>query len=459
MDLTTLILSPKQTENILQPLDKVRFELNEGTPRSGKTSSDAIKMAWFYLQTEDPSHLVLAYSQEQAYRMFVDGEGMGLLHTLGEYCQVKHDEHGDHLLITQPDFNNRQIKVYYKGAGKANAVGAITGLTLGSVVFLEYNLLHKEVILECFRRTMVARNRYHLAEQNPPAPNHPNLELYKQFEDSDQFVFRHWTPHDNPAFTPERLAEVYNQVKNIPYLLNRDWHGNRVLPEGVVYGQFDVTGDNPAHRLESIPSDMTYIETIICADGGTSDATTCSINQIYFRDGKYYGFRIANYYHSNADTKESKAMSDYAVEIIQFIRDVVAVDPRVNDYSELQIDPACKALKLELKKKQVPRIKRADNNAKDKAKYSTGSMSLVEVGIEYGQIILANERFALVDEVPEKLLKYGHGSFLKEVGMYVIDPKTKKPVDKDNHAMDEFRYFNNYFYKKFLKNEFEAVSA
>lgn len=451
---TEVLFSPKQTENILQPLDRVRFELNEGTPRSGKTTSDAVKMAWYYLQTEDPSHLILAYSQEQAFRMFVDGEGFGLMHTLGKLCKIKHDEHGDHLLIRQPDHDNREIKVYYKGGGKVNAVGAITGLSLGSTVMLEYNLLHPDVIAECFRRTMLAKNRYHLAEQNPPAPNHPNLKLFEQFQKDGTFLFRHWTPQDNPRFTQERLDEIYNQVKDIPYLLNRDWYGNRVLPQGIVYGQFDVTGDDPAHRIDSIPSHYQYIETYITADGGVSDATTASINQVYFYQGKYYCFRIANYYHSNSDTHDEKEMSTYAKEIVQFVNDCARIDRRIANYNFFAIDPACKVLKLELKKLGVERLRSADNNSGDKAKSSKGAMSLVMVGLEYGQVMIKNNRFALVDEIPEKLQKYGHGSFLGEVGMYVYDPKTGLPADKDNHAMDEFRYSNNYFYKRYLRNEF-----
>ncbi|MGC5271480.1 hypothetical protein ACPXAU_23795, partial [Salmonella enterica] len=69
--------------------------------------------------------------------------------------------------------------------------------------------------------------------------------------------------------------------------------------------------------------------------------------------------------------------------------------------------------------------------------------------------VLNNGRFALVDDMPDKLLKYGHGDFIREVGLYVINPKTGKPVDAYNHALDEFRYFNNYFYKKYLKNELQ----
>jgi terminase large subunit len=37
---------------------------------------------------------------------------------------------------------------------------------------------------------------------------------------------------------------------------------------------------------------------------------------------------------------------------------------------------------------------------------------------------------------------------LKEIGLYSRDDHGK-PIDKDNHAMDEFRYSVNAFYKKY----------
>ncbi|MGG5306951.1 hypothetical protein IGK38_001616 [Enterococcus pernyi] len=57
-----LQFSQKQIENINQPSEGITFELNEGTPRSGKTTSDIFKMADFYLQSPDQNHLVTAYN-------------------------------------------------------------------------------------------------------------------------------------------------------------------------------------------------------------------------------------------------------------------------------------------------------------------------------------------------------------------------------------------------------------
>ncbi|EPH93031.1 hypothetical protein D922_02234 [Enterococcus faecalis 06-MB-DW-09] len=64
--------------------------------------------------------------------------------------------------------------------------------------FLEFNLLNKAVIEEAFRRTKASSFRYHLAEQNPLAPNHPNLETLNPFNKTGSFKFRHWRPQDNP---------------------------------------------------------------------------------------------------------------------------------------------------------------------------------------------------------------------------------------------------------------------
>ena len=68
--------SEKQQETIRQNIHNVRFEMNEGTPRSGKTTADVFKMANFYLNSPDQNHLISAYNQEQAYRMFIDGDGL-----------------------------------------------------------------------------------------------------------------------------------------------------------------------------------------------------------------------------------------------------------------------------------------------------------------------------------------------------------------------------------------------
>ncbi|KTA67271.1 terminase, partial [Listeria monocytogenes] len=75
-----LVFTPKQQDTITFPFQNVTLEVNEGTPRSGKTTADIFKMAYIYSISEDQNHLVTAYNQEQAFRLFMDGDGFGLMH-------------------------------------------------------------------------------------------------------------------------------------------------------------------------------------------------------------------------------------------------------------------------------------------------------------------------------------------------------------------------------------------
>ena len=407
------------------------------TPRSGKTTADIFKMAGIYVNSPDKNHLVSAYNQEQAYRMFFDGDGLGLTNIFKRNSILKNDRHGDHLLIYTP---TGERKIYFKGGGKANSVGAITGMSIGTIVFLEFNLLHIDFIRECFRRTFAAQWRYHLAEQNPPAPNHPNLEEIERFEKAGTYRFRHWTPKDNPALTEERMAELKAELSQSDYLYKRDWLGQRVMPEGAIYSNFDK--DIHIIKLNKIKGEV--VEAFYVADGGQGDATSCSYNVVTYDskdNGKYRLYRMANYYHSGTDTGITKAMSIYARELKQFVEWCYEMWPDYPKWSYFFVDPACKALREELHLLGVHTDK-ADNNSRDKV---TSNGTKIEVGIERMKSALTRGVYFLVDSGD----KHDHYYFMREVGMYVRNA-AGYPIDKNNHCLDEARYSINYFTRNYL---------
>ena len=422
--MTKLTFSPKQKEVIRAPFD-FTLEVNEGTPRSGKTTAGVFRYAYYLTLTPDENHLVTAYNQEQAYRLFIECDGLGLKHIFGHLCKQKHDDNGDHLEIHTP---NGIKKVYYKGGGKADSHKAITGMSLGSVAFMEINLLHMNMIQECFRRTFAAKMRYHLADLNPPPPNHP---VIKEVFDVQKTRWKHWTIHDNPIITEERKKEIYETLKKSKYLLDRDWYGKRVVPQGVIYSMFDMER-HMANTLLGKPYEMYFV-----ADGGQSDATSCSCNIVTRYKDKFRLNRVAHYYHSGKATGQIKAMSVYAREIKEFVQ--WCRERFGMHFTELFVDPACKSLREELHLVGLD-TRPADNNAKD----IKGSKKGIEVGIERAQNTLSNDQFFLVENH-----KYGHYDFIKEIGMYCRDDNGK-PVDEYNDAMDEFRYSVNYFYKRYV---------
>jgi PBSX family phage terminase large subunit len=420
-----IVFSPKQKEIITAPFTHT-LEANEGTPRSGKTTAGHFRYALYLSLTPDENHLIVAYNQEQAYRLFIDGDGTGLKHIFGDLAKVKHDELGDHLEIHT---TNGLKKVYYKGGGKVDSVKAITGMSLGSVVFCEINLLHMDMIQECFRRTFAARMRYHLADLNPPAPNHPVIE--KVF-DVQKTKWKHWTIHDNPILTEERKKDIYDVLSKNPYLYARDWEGKRVMPEGVIYSMFNMD----KHQQPAILGEP--YELFFVADGGQSDATSVSCNIVTRYNGKFTLNRVANYYHSGKDTGQIKAMSVYAKEIANdFVK--WCTEKFQMRYSEFFVDPACRSLREELHLVGI-QTSGADNNAND----IKGSSKGIEVGIERSQNTITNDQFFLIE-----CDKYDHYNFIKEIGMYCREDNGE-PIDDYNHALDEFRYSVNYFYKRYV---------
>ena len=418
--------SEKQRATIHKPF-KHCLEVEEGTPRSGKTTCAVARFSWFLWNSPDENHIVLAYNQEQAFRLVMDCDGLGLLHIYPGLTEPKHDDYGDYIRLHTPNGDKR---IYYKGAGKADSHKAFTGLSLGSVFFCEINLLHMNAIQEAFRRTMAAKIRWHIADLNPPAPNHPIISEVFDVQDTD---WQHWNPNDNPALTDARKRELYETLKKSKYLFRRDWLGERVIPEGVIYSMFDAN----EHIIPAIPNEQP-IEMFFSGDGGLSDPTSVSCNIITRSNNGarpiYKLYRVANWYYDGGE----KALSTQAREIV---RDFVPYCRNKYNMREScwKIDPACKALRKELEVLGIYTDK-ADNNGRD----IKGSIKGKKVGIEYLQSAMQDGLFHCVEDQ-----KYGHYNFLKEIGLYCVDDNGN-PIDAYDHALDECRYACNYFYKRYV---------
>ena len=420
--------SAKQEGLIMAPFDHA-MDWNEGTPRSGKTTAGTMRFARHLIRSRDALHLVTAYSAEQAYRLIMDGDGMGLLHIFKGHCRVSHDDSGAHLLVRLPD---GEKKVYWKGGGKADSHKAITGMSLGSVYFCEINLLHDTMIQECFRRTYAAKDRWHIADLNPPSPADPCIKNVLNVQDCR---FLHWTCADNPVLTPERLREIETACRKSPFLYKRDWLGERVIPEGVIYWMF-----NPEkHILSRLPDELNMVEAFCAGDGGTTDATSIGFYIAGFFGDRYFGprdyklYRVGNWRYDGGQMAMSDQARHIVGEFLPYMRKKYGIRENA-----IYIDPACKALRLEIEKLGLL-TEGADNNAHDVKGGSKG----LKVGVEMLQSGINDGRFYLVEDE-----RYGTEPFVKEAGLYCADDKGQ-PVDAYNHSLDECRYAANHFFKTY----------
>lgn len=427
--------SPLQARFITSPFNHT-FEVNEGAIRSGKSAAACMRLAMFYILSPDKSHLVSGFNQEIAYKIYIEGDGLGLAYIFDGMSHLQRDRGGDNLTIDLP---SGQKKIYFKGGGKSNSANSIRGMSLGSVAYTEIDLLNEEFLKETFRRTANAAIRYHLGDLNPPAPNHPILKFF----DEHNAKWQHWTMRDNPVMTSKRLSELKNEFKANPYIYRRDWLGERVMPEGVIYSMFD----------KETMTDKTLIgkpiEMFFSTDAGQEDATTMSCNIVtqVHEDGTYKFVlnRVANYYHSGRDTHNVKAMSLYAEELLRFVN--WCQDKYQMYRNVILVDPAARSLREELRRVGLSN-QAANNNAHEIASGRKG----IEVGIERWQNLMANGQFKLVETPDSGIpMKYDHYNFIREIGTYVRDDKSGYPVDANNHSMDEGRYSVNYFYQKYCR--------
>ena len=403
----------------------------EGTPRSGKTTAGIMRFARHLIRSRDNIHLVTAYSAEQAFRLIMDGDGFGLLHIFKGVCRTSHDDSGAHLLIRMPDGSEK--KVYWKGGGKADSHKAITGMSLGSVYFCEINLLHDSMVQECFRRTYAAKDRWHIADLNPPSPADPCIKNVLNVQDCN---FLHWTCRDNPILTPQRLQEIEAACKKSPFLYKRDWLGERVIPEGVIYWMFSPD----RHIVNRLPEDFTCVEAFVAGDGGTTDATSIGFYIAGFMGDRYAPgpkeyrlYCVGDWYYNGGQM----AMSDQAKHICGEFLPYMRQKYRMRE-TGVYIDPACKALRLEIEKFGVITTG-ADNNAHD----VKGSSRGLKVGVEMLQSAINDGRFFLVEDE-----RFGTEPFVKEAGLYCVNERGE-PVDAYNHCMDQTRYANNHFAKTY----------
>lgn len=420
--------SAKQRSLIMLPFDHT-LDWMEGTPRSGKTTAGTMRYARHLIRSRDANHLVTAYSAEQAYRLIMDGDGFGLIHIFKGHCRSSHDDSGAHLVINMPD---GERKVYWKGGGKADSHKAITGMSLGSVYFCEINLLHETMMQECLRRTYAAKDRWHIADLNPPSPGDPCIKNVLEVQDCR---FMHWTCADNPILTPERLQEIETACRKSPFLYKRDWLGERCIPEGVIYWMFRPE----THILNRLPDDLKMVEAFCAGDGGTTDATSIGFYIAGFFGNPYFGpkeyrlYRVGNWRYDGGQMAMSDQAKHIAGEFLPYMRQKYRMRENA-----IYIDPACKALRLEIEKLGLV-TSGADNNAHDVKGGSKG----LKVGVEMLQSAINDGRFFLVEDE-----RYGTESFVKEAGLYCADDKGN-PIDAYNHDMDEARYAWNHFAKTY----------
>jgi len=164
---------------------------------------------------------------------------LGLKYFFNGRCKETRYEGHAALEIYLPD---RTVTVLVLGLKNKGSYKGFRGMSLGMIALTELDLLDPESVIETINRTLAAKHRRFFYDFNPTSKYHMIYKddtmygpdrLLKHLGDKVNYL--HCTIDDNPALTPEQIANVIRDYdpKSIQY--KRFILGLRVSAEGLIY--------------------------------------------------------------------------------------------------------------------------------------------------------------------------------------------------------------------------------
>jgi PBSX family phage terminase large subunit len=297
------------------------FNWTEGSIRSGKSVSNIAAFCYNLLLSPEPLHLAIATTASTAKTILFDSNGLGIKHFFqGLARETKYQGH-DALVIK---IGKSKKIILAIGGQDSGSYKTFRGMSIGSVIMTEIDLLHEETIVEALNRTTASKHRRIFIDNNPTNPNHAiysdsamySLERLQRIV-PDKINFMHATIYDNPSMSKEQIDDILkawdpNSVQYKRFIL-----GQRVVAENLIYNIYDY------NILDEVnPND--YMEYILVADPGVNSSATAFILM-----GITKGYTsvdvLKEYYHRNADVNKLaiKLTSDYADDFVQFLTEAI----------------------------------------------------------------------------------------------------------------------------------------
>lgn len=306
------------------------------------------------------------------------------------------------------------IRVF--GAADIRAYMSIRGNTYDGWFADEINMHDPEFVVEAFKRTAASDDRRHFFSLNPAAPTdwfyREYLDVYDAYSPEKRkelggYYWWHFTPHDNPIMTPEKIRAMELQYPPGSYLYDRYVLGKRCIAEGLVYPTV-----NDSHFTEF---DVKDVDIRYCAvDFGTDHPTVAYFGGMF--KGNRFDWRIcAEYFDQGSD----KTTYDHYCGLMDVCKNL-GVDPHRVTYA---VDPAAKVFRLELLKHGLNVVK-AKNDVLD--------------GIDYTRSVIYRGYLSFHSSLK---------GLRQQFGTYSWDPKASergedKPLKVDDDRVDAVRYFD-----------------
>ena len=367
----------------------------DGSIRSGKTVAMTVGFVmWAMAAFHDEKFAICGKTVESCRRNII----VNLRDWLpGEYAVTEKRTEN----LVEIEYEGKRNSFYIFGGRDEASYMLVQGITLAGCLLDEVALMPRSFVDQVFARCSVPGSKIWL-NCNPASPSHW---VYKEWvckAKKKKALRLHFTMTDNSSLSPaikERYESLYTGVFYQRYIA-----GKWVLADGLVYSFFDRT----KHVIKN-PEEKNAVEWYISVDYGTFNATSMGLWMI---DEQGRGIRVKEYYHSGRETKQELTSEEYYAELEKLAGDrkieAVIVDPAASEF--------------------IVTIRRHGKYSVRKAKNAVlPGISLTATAMKSGFLLIGASC----------------KDCIRELGLYTWDEKKNQDavVKKDDHSMDEMRYF------------------
>ena len=267
----TIKFTDKMFDNIaLAVKDNVVVIVAEGAIRSSKTVT--MIQAFNTAVRANPSnlHLIAAKDLDAVRDNILHSDGLGLMDMFPDIRMEKEVIGGYYLTI--PGFDGNIKKVLLAGYAKMDQWKKILGKTLGVELIDEVNLASEQFIDEAFARQTSADKPLSIFTLNGDDPKHYCYTKYinyckplgkvpssilndmNKYPNKKGWYYMHWTMHDNPVMTPEKIERAKQLYPIDSYYYKIKILGERGIAEGLIYTLFATNQEKYLISKEDLPN-------------------------------------------------------------------------------------------------------------------------------------------------------------------------------------------------------------
>ncbi|MCQ2419613.1 MAG: PBSX family phage terminase large subunit [Clostridia bacterium] len=364
----------------------------DGAVRSGKTMALSMGFFLWAMSCFSDKRFALCGRTVGSIRRNLLPEIVPRLEELGMQVRMHQTQN-----LMRVRFGGKENSFFLFGGKDEASAALIQGITLAGVLMDEVVLMPRSFVEQACARCSVEGSRIWFS-CNPEGPQHWFYKEWVQKTEEKNCLYVHFTMRDNPSLSPATLLRYKRLYSGTFY--RRFVLGQWVCAEGRVYDFYDASLAEPAPK-------GFYDEWVISCDYGTVNPASFGLwgrlNGIWYRVQEFY-FDSRREGRQMTDAEYEKALRELAGE--RTIRQVI-VDPSAASF-------------LEVLRRAGWKVRKADND--------------VLSGIRKTADCLKEGRIVICDSCTD---------CLREMELYVWQDGSGKDrvVKKNDHAMDDMRYF------------------